>query len=200
MQHAPQIKGIYSVIIELGWLKINNEDTFFYWIVSLFTFQMFSPFQNPPIPFPPPPALWECSPTHPLLSSRSGIPLHWGIKCSQAQGPLFPLMSNKAILCHICCWNYGSATLVGDPDPGSSTLCVGVWPIDTVAPPMRLQTLSAPVVLSPTAPSGTLNSVQWLAASIRLLCFVRLWQSLSGDSYLRLLSASTSWQEIGVFW
>jgi hypothetical protein len=44
----------------------------------------------------------------PTLSSLSSIPLHWGIKHSQAQGPLLPLMSNKAILCHICGWSHGS--------------------------------------------------------------------------------------------
>jgi hypothetical protein len=48
---------------------------------------------------------------------------------------------------------------------------------------MGLQTPSAPSVISLTPSLGTLCSVQWLAVSI---C-----QSLSGDSYIRLLSAST---------
>ena len=55
--------------------------------------------------------------------SRPGIPLHWGIKEVQAQGPLHPLMSNKAILCHICGQSHGSLhvySLVGGPVPGSS--------------------------------------------------------------------------------
>jgi hypothetical protein len=49
--------------------------------------------------------------------SRPGIPLHWCIKELQAQGPLHPLMSNKAILCHICDKSHGSLhvySLVGD--------------------------------------------------------------------------------------
>ena len=36
-----------------------------------------------------------------------------------------------------------------------------IWPVDTVAPSMGMQTPSAP-------PSGTPHSVQWLAVSIRL--------------------------------
>jgi hypothetical protein len=47
---------------------------------------------------------------------------------------------------------------------------------------MGLQTPSAPSVFSLTPPS--------VCASISV--FVRLWQSFSGDSYIRLLSASSS--------
>ena len=39
-----------------------------------------------------------CSPTHLLLLSYPGISIHWVIEPSQEQGPLLPLMSNKAIL------------------------------------------------------------------------------------------------------
>ena len=38
---------------------------------------------------------------HPSLH----IPLHWGIKPSQDQGPLLLLMLNKAILCCIYAWS-----------------------------------------------------------------------------------------------
>jgi hypothetical protein len=51
------------------------------------------------------------------------IPLHWGIQHPQKHWPVLPLMSNKAILCHINCWRYGSLhvySLVGGPVPGSS--------------------------------------------------------------------------------
>jgi hypothetical protein len=91
--------------------------------ISLFTFQMLSPFlvfssENPLShhPFP-------CSPTHPLLLPCPGIPLHRGIKLSQDQGPLPSLMSNKAILCYICGWSLGSLyvySLVGGSVSGSS--------------------------------------------------------------------------------
>jgi hypothetical protein len=49
---------------------------------------------------------------------------------------------------------------------------------------------SAPSDLPLTPPLGFLYSVQWLAASSTSV-LVRIWQSLSGDSYIRLLSAST---------
>jgi hypothetical protein len=60
---------------------------------------------------------------HPLLPHCPCIPLHWGIKPSQDQGSLLPLMSNKAILCHICGWIHGFLfvySLVGGLVPGSS--------------------------------------------------------------------------------
>ena len=72
-------------------------------------------------------------------------------------------------------------------------LGVVVWPVDTVAPSMRLQPLSAPSVPSPTPPSGApvLSPINgWLQAPASV--FVRLWQSLLGDSHIRLPSASTS--------
>ena len=56
------------------------------------------------------------------------------------------------------------------------------------------QTSSAPSVLALTPPMRLLYSVQWLAASIRIL-LVSLWQSLSRDIHIRLLSASTSWHQ-----
>ena len=59
-----------------------------------------------------------------------------------------------------------------------------VWLVDIVLP-MRLQTPSAPSVLSLTPPLGSPCSVQWLAASIH----IHLWQSLLGDRYIRLLPA-----------
>jgi hypothetical protein len=41
-----------------------------------------------------------CSVTHPLWLPCPGIPLLEGIEVSQGQGPLFLLMSHKAILCY----------------------------------------------------------------------------------------------------
>ena len=65
---------------------------------------MFSPFQISPsgtlYTFP---CLYEGAPppTHSFLPSCPGIPLHWGIEHTQAQGPLLTQVSNKAILCHM---------------------------------------------------------------------------------------------------
>jgi hypothetical protein len=44
--------------------------------------------------------LWGCFPlTHILPPHHGGILLHWGIKSSQGQGSLPPLMPGKAVLC-----------------------------------------------------------------------------------------------------
>ena len=102
---------------------------FFYWIFSLFTFQMLFPFlvlhlQKPSI-LSPLPCFYEGlpSPIYSLPPPHPGIPLHWGIKPSKDQGPLFPLMPNKTILCYIYGWSHGSLhvySLVGSLDPGNS--------------------------------------------------------------------------------
>jgi hypothetical protein len=78
------------------------------------------------------------SPTHPLTHSclpALAFPIHWGIKPSQAQGPLLSLISNKANLCHICGWSHGSLrvySLISGPVPRNSE--GGCRPLDTVAP------------------------------------------------------------------
>jgi hypothetical protein len=83
-----------------------------------------SPLQTP-CPISPFPCFYEGArpPTYPLPPHRPGIPLHWGIEPSQDQGPLFPLMPDKVILCYICSWSIGSLHvyfLVGGLVPGSS--------------------------------------------------------------------------------
>ena len=74
----------------------------FFYISNVIPFSHFTS-ENPLFhsPFP-------CSPTQSFLLSCPGIPLHWGIKPSQDQGSLLPLMSNKAILCYICSWSHES--------------------------------------------------------------------------------------------
>ena len=64
----------------------------------------------------------------------------------------------------------------------------GYWLVHIVVPPMGLQIPSAPWVLS-LAPSLGTQSHGWMWESTSV--FVRHWQSLSGDRYIRLLSAST---------
>jgi hypothetical protein len=68
----------------------------------------------------------------------------------------------------------------------------GHWLDHIIISPMGLQTPSAPLVLSLAPPLGLLCSIQWLAENIHLY-IVRHWLSLSGDSYIRFLSASTCW-------
>jgi hypothetical protein len=64
---------------------------------------MFNPFLVSPLknPLPLSPPTSTCSPTHPLPLPGAGIPQHWGIEPSQNEGPLLPLMTDKAILCYI---------------------------------------------------------------------------------------------------
>jgi hypothetical protein len=92
-------------------------DVFFIYISNVIPFPGF-PSENP-LSHPPSP----CSPTYPLPLPCPGIPLHWSIKPSQNQGPLLPLMPNKAVLCYICSWSHGSLhvySFVGSLVPGSS--------------------------------------------------------------------------------
>ena len=156
---------------------------------------MFYPFQvspsETPYPIPPPSASMRVLP-HPLLSSRHSIPLHWGIKHPQAQGSLLPLMSNKtpstATLCRRSHGSLHGYSLVGGPVPGSSRgsgrltllLFSGCY-----NPHQLLQSLLQLLHRGPCAQSNG-----WLQASNPV--FVRLWQSLSGGSHIRLLSVSTS--------
>ena len=88
------------------------QNLFFIGIISLFTFQIFSPFlvPTPQIPFSItlPLLLWGWSLTRPpLLPPCPGIPLHWDIEPSQDQETLLPLMPDKAIPCYICNWRHG---------------------------------------------------------------------------------------------
>jgi hypothetical protein len=119
----------------------------------------------------------------PTPASCLGIPLHWGIEPSQDQGPLLPLMLNKAILCYICSWNHGSFhvfSLVSGLVPGSSG---GYWLVHIVVPPMGLQTPSAPWVLSLAPSLGTLCSIQWMAVSIHLCICEALAEPLRRQLY-----------------
>jgi hypothetical protein len=100
------------------------------------------------------------------------------------------LSSHKAILCYICSWSNGSLhvySLVGGLVPGSSGsngwfillfLLWGCKPLQFLDP----FSSSSNWGLCP-------QSNDWLRASTS----VRHWQSLSGNSYVRLLSASTCW-------
>ena len=120
-----------------------------------------------PLSYPPFPCFHESASSRPPTPpSRPGIPLHWGIKPPRVQGPLLstdvqqyhplPHMQPESWL-PPCVYS-----LVGGPVPRSSG-CLASW---HVAYFMGLQTPSAPSVPSPTPPSGTTHSVQWLAESI----------------------------------
>jgi hypothetical protein len=81
------------------------------------------PLHKPFIPSPHPASMRV--PPHLLTYSclTSLVFPYWGIDPSQDQGPLLPLMPNKAILCNICGWSHGSFhvySLVSGLGPGSS--------------------------------------------------------------------------------
>ena len=80
-----------------------------------------------------------------------------------------------------------------------------IWPVDTVAPLMRLKTSSAPSLPSTVPPLGTLCSVQLLASSI-LLCICQvlakplrrqLYQAISGSCQQALPGIHN---EVRVWW
>ena len=68
------------------------------------------PLPGTPNPMPPTLCLYEDAlpPTHPLLTHHSYMPLCWGIKPPQDQGPLIQLMPDKVVLCYICIWIHES--------------------------------------------------------------------------------------------
>ena len=124
-----------------------------------------------------------CSPTHSLPLPCLGISLHAGIKTSQDQGSLFPLLSNKAgdLLhmqlepwvppCVLFGWWF------------SPWVLWAYWLVHMFVPPMGLQTSSALSVPSLAPPLGTLYSVQWLVESIQLCICQALAEPLSRQLY-----------------
>ena len=142
-----------------------------------------------PYPFSPSPCFCEGAspPSFPLLA----FPLHWGIKPLQDQGPLLPLMRDKTILCYICSWSHESLhvySLDGGLAPGSS----GGWGSGWLILLFFLWGCKSLSYFSPFSNSSIRDpcSVQWLAESICLCICQALAEPLS---YIRLLSASTSW-------
>jgi hypothetical protein len=166
-------------------------DIFFIYISNVITFPGL-PSPGNPLSHTPSPCFYEGTPplTHPLLPPHLSIPQHWGIKPPQDQGPLLPLMPNNPLLhmqlepwvppCVLFGWWFSLWELLG------------VWLVNIVVLPMGLQIPSAPSVLSLIPPWGPhAQSNSWLQTSTSV--FVRVWQSLSGDSHIRLLSTRTSW-------
>ena len=123
---------------------------------------MLSPFlvSLPPgntISAPPPPASMRMLPyppiPHPL--HHLSIPLCWVIESSQDQGPLFPLMPDKAILCYIWSWSHGSLHVYSLVGPWELW---GIWLVDIVVLPMGWLIPSAPSVLPLTPPFRSTRS------------------------------------------
>ena len=164
------------------WLSIYlfMLDIFFIYISNVIPFPGLP--SRSPLSHPFFPCLYEGTPTHSYLPALAFL-YTGALNTLRPKVPLLPR----------CPARPSSATYVaGAMSPSMCTLwlvvqslgAVGVWPLDIVAPPMGLKTHSTPSVSSPTPPSGTPCSVKWLQASTSV--FIRLSQSLSGDSHIRL--------------
>jgi len=142
-----------------------------------------------PLSYTPPPYSMRVFPhpsAHPFPPPHPDISLHWGVEPWQDQELLLPLIPNKAILWYICSWSHGSvhvysldSGLVLGPLVGWYCCSNGVANLFSSFSPF------SPPLGSPAQSNG------WLWASAPV--FVRLWHSLSGDNYIRFLSASSSW-------
>jgi hypothetical protein len=109
-QSSPRLSRTYNSCGPLFFfLLIFIIGIFFIYISNVIPLHGF-PFKEPLYPSPPPASMrvFLHPPTHPLLPTHPGIPLCWGIEPSQDQGPLLPLMPDKAILCYICGWSHES--------------------------------------------------------------------------------------------
>jgi hypothetical protein len=153
----------------------------------------------PPEPlshFPLPLPSKGCPPSTPAsLFSHSPTLGHWAFPGSRASSPIDAWQGHPLLHMQLEPWVPPCVLLgwwLSHRSSGGEGWGGGVWLVDIVVLPTRLQTPSASMVLSLTPPLGTLCLVQWLASRSNLW-FFRLWQSLSGDSFIRIVSACTSW-------
>jgi hypothetical protein len=140
---------------------------FFYWIFSLFTFQMLSSYMVSPLetsyPIPLSPDSIRVLSHTPIHSSLPALAFpHTGpsIKPSQDQGPLLPLVPNKTTLFYICSWSHGAHhvySLVGGLVPESSGVLVCSYCCSSYGAASSFSSLS--LSLAPSL--RTLCSVQW---------------------------------------
>ena len=136
--------------------------------------------------------LWGCSPNHPPTpTSPPWHPPtlgHWAFTGPRASPPIdaqqgHPLLHMQLEPCVLLGWWFSPWELWG------------IWLVDIVVLPEGVQTPSAPSApqsfpyLLHWGPCAQSNGCLQASASV----FAKLWQSLSGDNYIRLLSASTSW-------
>ena len=90
---------------------VYGFDNSFLLVILFIYISMLSPFPvshlQTPYPIPLSPDSMRVLPaSDPVPPHHPGIPLHWSIEPSQNQGPLLPLMSNKAII-----WTYPAGAM-----------------------------------------------------------------------------------------
>jgi hypothetical protein len=130
--------------------------------------------------------LYECAPvpTHPVQAYHSSIPLCWGIKPTQDQGPSLPLLSGKAILC------FGSlqvhsllgGLVFGRTGWSAHPMLFFQWGCNP--PPLLQSFCQLPYQVLWAQSDG------WLQASTSAL--ISCWPDLPRNRHTRFLSASAS--------
>jgi hypothetical protein len=169
----------------------------FYWIffvyVSNATPFLISTLQKPPSPLPLPASMrvFPHLPTHStFLPSYSPYTGHQAFTRPRASSPIGARQGHPLLHMQLEPW-VPPCVLLG--------WWLSPWLVDIVFLPMRLQTPSAPSVLSLTPPLGTPCSVQWLAESICLYICQALAESLRRKLYQApvtmhfLVSIRVSW-------
>jgi hypothetical protein len=127
-----------SLSLSVPFLHLPLPPPFFYWIFSLFTFQMFSPFQECPLetPYskPLPASMRVLPPTHPSLPALA-FPYTRALNTFRPKG--HSSQWYVAILCHICCQRHGSLYVYSGWLSSPRELWE-LWPIDMLLPLMTI--------------------------------------------------------------
>ena len=178
-----------SPFISLFFLKFHWIFYLHFKCYSLFLSR--SPLRKTPIESSLPLTLWGCSP-HPCTHS---LPWHFS-----TLGHRIPTGPRATPITDV---QQGHTLLHMQPSQRSLHVYSGwwssprklqeFWQVDTIVPPMGMQILSAPSVLSLTPPLGIQWSIHWTVLSPMVgwehssaSVFVWLWKNLSGDNYVRL--------------
>jgi hypothetical protein len=135
-----------------------------------FLLDIFSNYISNVIPFPSLPSQNPLSPPSPNPPTPTSWPLHspnWGIEYLQDQEPLLPLTDGLLghLLLHMQLEPQDPPRVFFDRWFSPRELW-GYWLVHIVVPPIGLQTLSVPWVLSLAPSLATLWSIYWVTVSI----------------------------------
>jgi hypothetical protein len=158
----------------------------FIYISSVIPIPGFHPSWKLPTPYLLPWLLWGCSSTRPLTrTSLTSIPLHWGIYQAFIGPGTSPPIDVWQGLCYICSGSHVYSLVCGlvpGSSEGSGWLILFSY---GVANPFSSFSPFSNYSIGDPTPSAMVGCEY-------LTLLVRFWQSLSGDSCIRLLSASIS--------
>jgi hypothetical protein len=168
--------------------EVNAHVHFFSFLLLVILFIYISNvIPHPPTQFPLPLLPWEYSPTHP--PTPTSLPQHCPINAFTGPGLPLSLMPDKVILRYICSTNHGSLHVYA---------WVGGLVLERSGRSCCLILLFLLWGCKPLQPFNSPPNYSMLSQTIGckhpcLSILVRLWQNLSGVSYISLLSTSTSW-------